>query len=342
MALSYDALARRRLLDPRASSTTAARGWPRAARRTTTCCTRCSTSRRRSIRGSTSRTGSARSSSPSRTRAAPGRPDLAIALLEKGFRADPAQLGVPAGHRLRLLLVAAATTERRPSGSRRRADMPGAPWWLQSLAAVDARAGRRPRQSSRAAVAGASASRPTTTGCARTPSGGWRSSMRSTQIDQLQAIVGRLTRADGHVPGDRGTRLVRARLPARVPRRSRPARRTCSTRRPGVVPLSADSPLCPLPAEPQSTPRPLAECPMLACCVAALFGLVIGSFLNVCIYRLPRGQSIVWPPSRCPRCGRALALVRQHPGPRATLVLRGRCRTCRAPICRAVSDRRAA
>jgi leader peptidase (prepilin peptidase) / N-methyltransferase len=64
---------------------------------------------------------------------------------------------------------------------------------------------------------------------------------------------------------------------------------------------------------------------------AALFGAVIGSFLNVCIHRLPRGTSIVWPASACPACGRALSWFENIPIA-SYLFLRGRCRTCGAPI----------
>lgn len=64
---------------------------------------------------------------------------------------------------------------------------------------------------------------------------------------------------------------------------------------------------------------------------AALFGAVIGSFLNVCIHRLPRGTSIVWPASACPTCGRALSWFENIPVV-SYVFLRGRCRTCRAPI----------
>lgn len=60
---------------------------------------------------------------------------------------------------------------------------------------------------------------------------------------------------------------------------------------------------------------------------AALFGLVVGSFLNVCIYRLPLDQSIVWPASRCTTCGRALSWFENVPMV-SYLALRGRCRTC--------------
>lgn len=64
---------------------------------------------------------------------------------------------------------------------------------------------------------------------------------------------------------------------------------------------------------------------------AALFGAVIGSFLNVCIYRLPLGRSIVWPASACAHCGRELAWYENVPIV-AWLVLRGRCRSCAEPI----------
>ena len=65
--------------------------------------------------------------------------------------------------------------------------------------------------------------------------------------------------------------------------------------------------------------------------VLAAAGLAAGSFLNVCIHRLPRGRSVVRPGSRCPACGRALRWFENVPV-LAYLVLRGRCRTCRARI----------
>jgi leader peptidase (prepilin peptidase)/N-methyltransferase len=65
--------------------------------------------------------------------------------------------------------------------------------------------------------------------------------------------------------------------------------------------------------------------------VFAAFGLVVGSFLNVCIYRLPRRESIVWPASRCASCQRALSWYENVPVV-AWLVLGGRCRTCRTRI----------
>jgi leader peptidase (prepilin peptidase)/N-methyltransferase len=64
---------------------------------------------------------------------------------------------------------------------------------------------------------------------------------------------------------------------------------------------------------------------------AFLAGAVVGSFLNVCIYRLPRRQSIVWPASACPACKRTLVWFENIPL-LSYAALRGRCRTCAAPI----------
>ena len=58
-----------------------------------------------------------------------------------------------------------------------------------------------------------------------------------------------------------------------------------------------------------------------------VFGLIIGSFLNVCIHRVPRGESIVSPGSHCPRCGKAVRPYDNVPV-LAYLWLRGRCRDC--------------
>ncbi len=61
--------------------------------------------------------------------------------------------------------------------------------------------------------------------------------------------------------------------------------------------------------------------------LAGVLGLSVGSFLNVCIYRLPREQSLVWPASRCTSCKRRLSWFENVPV-LAWVVLRGRCRTC--------------
>jgi leader peptidase (prepilin peptidase)/N-methyltransferase len=60
-------------------------------------------------------------------------------------------------------------------------------------------------------------------------------------------------------------------------------------------------------------------------------GLALGSFLNVCILRLPKGRSIFRPRSACPSCGRQLRWFENVPVV-SYLALRGRCRTCRARI----------
>jgi leader peptidase (prepilin peptidase)/N-methyltransferase len=62
-----------------------------------------------------------------------------------------------------------------------------------------------------------------------------------------------------------------------------------------------------------------------------VFGSVVGSFLNVCIHRLPRGESVVSPPSHCPHCRYSIPWFLNIPLI-TWLVLRGRCANCRAPI----------
>jgi leader peptidase (prepilin peptidase)/N-methyltransferase len=64
---------------------------------------------------------------------------------------------------------------------------------------------------------------------------------------------------------------------------------------------------------------------------ALLFGLAFGSFLNVCISRLPRHQSIVQPPSHCPRCNARIA-ARDNIPLVSFLLLRGHCRNCHQRI----------
>jgi leader peptidase (prepilin peptidase) / N-methyltransferase len=62
-----------------------------------------------------------------------------------------------------------------------------------------------------------------------------------------------------------------------------------------------------------------------------ILGLVLGSFYNVCIYRLPREESIAWPGSRCPHCRHPLSLLDNMPLV-SFLLLKGSCRYCQTPI----------
>jgi leader peptidase (prepilin peptidase) / N-methyltransferase len=65
--------------------------------------------------------------------------------------------------------------------------------------------------------------------------------------------------------------------------------------------------------------------------ILAVLGLAVGSFLNVCIHRLPRGQSLNMPPSRCPQCDYRLRWFDNIPVV-SYAMLGGRCRKCRARI----------
>lgn len=76
--------------------------------------------------------------------------------------------------------------------------------------------------------------------------------------------------------------------------------------------------------------RLLLESPAFEVAAFAL-GLVVGSFANVCIHRLPLGQSVVSPPSRCPSCGSLIAAYDNVPV-LGWMMLGGRCRSCRGSI----------
>ncbi len=65
--------------------------------------------------------------------------------------------------------------------------------------------------------------------------------------------------------------------------------------------------------------------------ISIIIGAMVGSFLNVCICRLPKGESIVTPRSHCPQCQTLIRFYDNIPL-LSYLVLRGKCRSCRAPI----------
>jgi leader peptidase (prepilin peptidase)/N-methyltransferase len=75
------------------------------------------------------------------------------------------------------------------------------------------------------------------------------------------------------------------------------------------------------------------DTPIVTELILFLFGLVVGSFLNVCIYRFPRCESIIFPGSHCPDCGHAICWYDNIPV-LSFLFLKGKCRHCQKPIAR--------
>ncbi len=71
------------------------------------------------------------------------------------------------------------------------------------------------------------------------------------------------------------------------------------------------------------------EIPRMA--IALILGLAIGSFLNVVIYRIPAGLSLLWPPSHCPQCQHRISKADNIPV-FGWLALKGKCRYCQTPI----------
>lgn len=66
-------------------------------------------------------------------------------------------------------------------------------------------------------------------------------------------------------------------------------------------------------------------------CMIFIVGTIIGSFLNVCIFRIPRGESIVYPPSHCTKCKNKIKAYDLIPIV-SYIILRGRCRSCKTKI----------
>lgn len=71
--------------------------------------------------------------------------------------------------------------------------------------------------------------------------------------------------------------------------------------------------------------------PLICYFFAFLFGSVVGSFLNVCIHRLPRGESVISPPSHCPNCKKPIPWFYNIPLI-SYIILGGRCKFCEAKI----------
>ncbi len=80
-----------------------------------------------------------------------------------------------------------------------------------------------------------------------------------------------------------------------------------------------------------TAPALAGNAPWPIAALAAILGLVLGSFLNVCIVRWPAQESVVRPRSRCPQCGNLIAWYDNVPVG-SWLVLRARCRHCQLPI----------
>ncbi|MDO8662181.1 MAG: prepilin peptidase [Candidatus Omnitrophota bacterium] len=70
---------------------------------------------------------------------------------------------------------------------------------------------------------------------------------------------------------------------------------------------------------------------MIGQLIVFIFGSVVGSFLNVCIHRMPKSESVVWPRSHCPKCGKRIPGYDNIPFI-SFILLRGRCRFCKAKI----------
>ena len=70
---------------------------------------------------------------------------------------------------------------------------------------------------------------------------------------------------------------------------------------------------------------------MIAKILVFIFGSIVGSFLNVCIHRMPKSESIVWPRSHCPKCQKRIPGYDNIPFI-SYILLKGKCRFCKEKI----------
>lgn len=70
---------------------------------------------------------------------------------------------------------------------------------------------------------------------------------------------------------------------------------------------------------------------MIAKIITFIFGSIVGSFLNVCIHRMPLGESVVWPSSHCPKCKKRIPAYDNIPF-LSYIILKGKCRFCKQKI----------
>ena len=237
------------------------------------------------------------------SRAAPAGPIWRCTAAARASTHDSRALGVPAGHRLRLLLVGARLRAsrrvvregRRAFPARRRGwrRWPPPRWPRAATGSRRASCGRELRDNDRCrldpAQRRASAAAARRDGQHRRAQSQHRSDFAKRHgrpPASWRELARRPTLARHSGRSDRRAVCARSRDRARQSRAPTPGCGRCRT--------------APQPRTPVSQPNDRRiRCSSLP----ALFGACIGSFLNVVIYRLPLGQSLVSPPSRCPQCG---------------------------------------
>jgi tetratricopeptide (TPR) repeat protein len=249
-----------------------------------------------------------------------GRPDEAIALLQKGLRTTPDKWELAQGIGF-VYYWWLADYQSAAMWFNRAADMPSAPDWLRPLAAVTlAQGGNR------------ASSRMLWTEISRNADADWLRDQASFRLKQLDALDGidfiqRIVdqyRARTGAPPTSWDDMMRAGLLRGVP--PDPTWRSVPV---GASDREGDTRSAFLA---QSTAERRASSLMIAAAVLLFgLGLVVGSFLNVCIYRLPREESIAWPASHCTTCNRTLRWYENVPV-LSWALLRGRCRTCGSRI----------